>query len=347
MGMPQILIRFKTAGGTALRRSARGQAVILVPGSQWQVRSFSRMEQAQEVSPAERKLLQLCFLGGPARVRLATYDPEQAEKALEEGCRLAEGGWLCAPEMDQDRVAEAVREKRAQSRPVRAVVSTEESPDCEGVVNLAGGQIRVRLEGQPETVTAAQYCARVAGILAGLSLRESATYYSLPEAEDFSPYDDPEGETDSGRLILDRGSDGIRLGRAVTSLVTLKNPGDRAFQKIKTVEGVDLIRGDIRSAFESEYVGKVLNDYDSKLLLVTAINSYFAGLEGSVLDAGGGSRASVDLEAQREWLENQGVDTGTMSDTAILSANTGSEVFLRAEVRFADAMEDLTFEITM
>ena len=40
-------------------------------------------------------------------------------------------------------------------------------------------------------------------------------------------------------------------------------------------------------------------------------------------------------------------DPDSMTDTAILSANTGSCVFLRAEVRFADAMEDLSFEIAM
>ena len=33
MGLPQILIRFKTAGGTAIRRSARGQVVVLITGN--------------------------------------------------------------------------------------------------------------------------------------------------------------------------------------------------------------------------------------------------------------------------------------------------------------------------
>ena len=66
-----------------------------------------------------------------------------------------------------------------------------------------------------------------------------------------------------------------------------------------------------------------------------------------MLDTGRKSRAEVDLSAQKAWLEAQGVDTDSMTDTAILSANTGSCVFLRAEVRFADAMEDLSFEIAM
>ncbi len=348
MGLPQIIIRFKTAGGTAVRRSARGQVVLLVPGSESSLRSFSRLEQVQESAVGEDsyRLLRLCFLGNPAKVILATC-PEGGEgAALESLCATAEGGWLCAPYLDGMELAAFVRDKRAEGRPLRAVVSTQQSPDCAGVVNFTTEGIRVKLGEAAESIPASRYCARIAGILAGLSLRESATYHALGEVEDFTRSDDPEGDIAKGRLILDRGSQGVRLARAVTSLVTAEG-GLQAFQKIKITEGVDLIRSDIRSVFESEYVGKVLNDYDSKLLLVTAINSYFSGLAGSVLDTGRRSQASIDLEAQKAWLEQRGVDTDSMTDTAILSANTGSQVFLQAQVRFADAMEDLTFEISM
>lgn len=347
MGLPQIIIRFKTAGGTALRRSARGQAVILASGGKLETKSFSRLEQAQGLRESDYELVRLCFLGHPAKVYLVLYEAGQEQRGLEAAGRLAEGGWMCAPDMNPAVMTSYIQNQREQGRPLRAVVSTQGSPDCAGIVNFTTQGISIRLDSQPKSLSTPRYCARIAGILAGLSLRESATYYSLPEVEDFTLSGDPEGDVDSGRLILDRGGEGVRLARAVTSLVTLRQPGDSAFRKIKITEGVDLIRADIRNAFESEYVGKVLNDYDSKLLLVTAINSYFAGLEGSVLDTGRKSQASVDFEAQKAWLESQGVDTERMSDTAILSANTGSEVFLRAEVRFADAMEDLTFEITM
>lgn len=349
MGLPQILIKFKTAGGTAVRRSARGQVVLLTPGDSHRTDSFSRLEQVEEstVGSVAYGLLELCFLGNPAKVHLVTYVAGEESTALANGAKLAEGGWLCAPNMEAGVLVDYVKARRAEGRPLRAVVSTQDSPDSAGVVNFTTQGITIRLEEDSRAVTSADYCARIAGILAGLSLRESATYYSLPEVTGFTPSADPEGDIDQGCLILDQGSEGVRLSRAVTSLVTLESAGDEAFRKIKITEGVDLIRADIRSVFESEYVGKVLNDYDSKLLLVTAINSYFAGLEGSVLDTGHKSQASVDFDAQKAWLEARGVDTDTMSDTAILSANTGSQVFLRADVRFADAMEDLTFEITM
>ena len=153
---------------------------------------------------------------------------------------------------------------------------------------------------------------------------------------------------DSGMLVVVPGADGgYRLGRAVNSLTTLTPDHGAAFQKIKVVEGVDLIRKDIASAFESGYIGKVLNDYDNKLLLVTAINAYLKGLEGDVLDKTADNRCFVSLSGQKSWLESQGTDTSDMKDADILRANTGSEVFLEADLTFCDAMEDLSLVIAM
>jgi hypothetical protein len=222
-------------------------------------------------------------------------------------------------------------------------VADAAAPDCEGIVNLCVSELVL----EDGSVAAKDYTARIAGLLAALPLTRSATYAKLAEVVSCGTYDDADAEVDAGKLIIVSGSDGYRLGRAVNSLTTLTPEKAAPFQKIKIVEGIDLIRTDIAKAFESSYIGKVLNDYDNKLLLVTAINSYFASLAGSVLDTGRRNQASVDYEAQKAWLESRGVDTESMSDTAILSANTGSQVFLRADVRFADAMEDLTFEITM
>ena len=82
MGMPQIIIRFKAAGGTAIRRSARGQVVLLLEGDSHQRLSFSRLEQvsAAEVGESAFRLLELCFLGRPAKVHLVTYSAGEAEE---------------------------------------------------------------------------------------------------------------------------------------------------------------------------------------------------------------------------------------------------------------------------
>ena len=113
------------------------------------------------------------------------------------------------------------------------------------------------------------------------------------------------------------------------------------------MEGVDLIRTDIAATFEGGYIGKVLNDYDNKLLLVTAINAYFRSLEGDVLDKTAENLCCVSLSGQKAYLEGRGMDTADMKDAEILRANTGSQVFLEAKLTFCDAMEDLALVISM
>jgi len=186
-----------------------------------------------------------------------------------------------------------------------------------------------------------------AALLAALPLTRSATYANLPEVVGCDALAEPDADVDAGKLIIVPGREGYRLGRAVNSLTTLTPDKAAPFQKIKIVEGIDLIRGDIAKAFESGYVGKVLNDYDNKLLLVTAINAYLKGLEGDVLDKTADNRCFVSLSGQRSYLESRGTDTSEMKDTDILKANTGSQVFLEAKLTFCDAMEDLALVISM
>lgn len=347
MGLPQIIIDFKSAGTTAVRRSSRGTVALLLAGTGQKV-SFDNLSQAQEAGLDSRilRLVRLCFLGNPAKVTVL-YDNGDPDTALPLAAAAAQGGWLCAPDTSASTVCSFTKESRMNGSTIRAVVTNAEAPDCEGIVNFTAQGIQVKLDDDILDVDSTDYTARIAGILAGLSLARSATYLALPEVVDFTDQEDPDADIAAGKLILYRGSSRIRLGRAVTSLVTLTADKGSAFQKIKIAEGVDLIRSDIRRVFEENYIGQVLNDYDSKLLLVTAMNGYLQGLEGSVLDPAGDNSVSIDFEAQQQWLQSQGVDTGSMSQVEILKANTGSQVFLSATLRFADAMEDLQLQVSM
>ncbi len=347
MGLPQIIIDFKSAGATAIRRSSRGTACLLLAGTGAPA-DFRSLAQAEEAGLRGRALdlVRLCFLGGPAKVALL-YDNGDPASSLPLAAAAAQGGWLCAPDTDTALVCDFVKSRRAGGATVRAVVADAVSPDCDGIVNFTARGIRIQLEDTVKAVSCADYAARIAGTLAGLSLTRSATYLALPEVVDIADPTAADADIAAGKLILYRGSSHIRLGRAVTSLVTLRADKGAAFQKIKITEGVDLIRSDLRRIFEEDYIGQVLNDYDSKLLLITAINGYLHGLEGSVLDASHDNSVSIDFDAQRQWLENQGIDTGSMSQVDILKANTGSHVFLAAALRFADAMEDLQLRVSM
>jgi hypothetical protein len=117
-------------------------------------------------------------------------------------------------------------------------------------------------------------------------------------------------------------------------------------KKIKIIEGMDLMRDDIRTTFEENYIG-INNSYDNKVMFVAAINQYFDGLvRQGVLYGEADNIADIDVDAQRDWL-SQKYDISEYSDDDIRKAKTGSYVFVTATVTFCDAIEDLNFSINM
>lgn len=346
MGLPEIFIQFQTAAVTAISRSARGTLAVAVKdatkggSAQAVYRTLSEVPQEQFTAENHR-LLKLAFLASPAKVIVLRAGAESA--AAFQTLEKLDFDWLAAPGLPDAEVLSFIKTQRAGGRGVKAVVANAAAPDCEGIVNLwAGGLVL-----EDGAIDARNYTVRIAALLAALPLTRSATYTALPEVADCAAVEDADGAVDEGKLILIPSPEGYRLGRAVNSLTTLTPVKAALFQKIKIVEGIDLIRRDIAKAFESGYVGRVLNDYDNKLLLVTAINAYFRELEGEVLDKTADNRCAVSFQAQQRFLEAHGTDTSGMKDAEILRANTGSQVFLEARLTFCDAMEDLALVIAM
>lgn len=345
MGLPDIFISFETAALTAITRSARGAVALVLEDDtkdgEAVYRSLAEVSQS-DFTAENYRILQLAFLAGPSKVMVLRSGEDAAD--IWAALNRMKFDWLAAPALDSAAVISYIKAQRTAGRGVKAVVANAAAPDCEGIVNLSAENI-VLEDGAVEPTA---YAARIAGLLAALPLTRSATYAELAEVVSCGSIEDPDAAIAAGKLIIIPGTDGTyRIGRAVNSLTGLTADKGAAFQKIKIVEGIDLIRTDIAATFENGYIGKVLNDYDNKLLLVTAINAYFRSLEGDVLDKTAENKCSVSLSGQKNYLESQGMDTSGMKDTDILRANTGSQVFLEAKLTFCDAMEDLALVISM
>lgn len=348
MGLPEIFISFETAAVTAITRSARGVLALVLSdsteGGAAEAVYRSLAEVPERAFTAENyRALKLAFAAGPAKV-VALRTGGEDNSAVFDALDRLKFDWLAAPALESAQVVSYIKAQREKGRGVKAVVANATAPDCEGIVDLWVSELVL----EDGAMDAKAYTARIAGLLAALPLTRSATYAQLAEVVSCAPVDDADAAIEAGRLIIVPGSDGVyRIGRAVNSLTSLTVDKGAPFQKIKIVEGIDLIRSDIASTFEKGYIGKVLNDYDNKLLLVTAINAYLRSLEGEVLDRTASNLCVVSLEGQRKYLESQGIATGDMKDADILRANTGSEVFLEADLTFCDAMEDLSLVISM
>lgn len=354
MGLPEILITFKTEGTTAIERSERGIVALILKDSTdtgFDSQTYNDITDVAETAwtAANYDYIKKTLLGVPSKIiveRIASDATSYAD-ALS---RLASKKWnyLAIPGMIADDVstvsAWTISQRTNQHKTFKAVLPNSES-DHEGIINFATGDIAVG----DKTYTTAEYCCRMAGLLAGLSLSRSSTYFELTEVDNITESADPNADIEAGKLILVKKPSGaVKIGRGVNSLTTLTASKGADFQKIKIIEGVDLVNDDIRTTFEDSYVGKIINNYDNKILFLAAVNAYLKELEKiDVLDANAANIASIDTETQRTYLQSQGVDVASLTDQQIKEYNTGSKVFASATVTFVDAMEDLTFAITM
>mgnify|MGYP002335125233 CR=1 FL=1 len=170
----------------------------------------------------------------------------------------------------------------------------------------------------------------------------SCTYASLPEVTGVTARSEQEQITavNSGNLILIHDGQVAKMGRGVNSLTTIPATGNADWSKIKIVEGMDLLTYYLRTTIQDQYVGRYANTYDNKCVLVTAIQTFLAELEGQGVLSSGESWAELDVEAQEKWMRSQGIETADMTAQEIKEYQTGSWVFVRVGGRFVDAMED-------
>lgn len=348
MGMPNINIVFKSKGVSAIKRSGRGIVAIVIKddtagGKAQEV--FNSIAEVDFTKYTQRnyEYLKLIYEGGPAKViviRLGTTSTDYS--AALNILKNLKWNYLTIPSLDtanQTIVSAWIKEQRAKYQATFKAVLAKCVADHEGIINLTTDHIQSTLS---ETAfTTAEYCARIAGALAGLSLARSSTFYVLPDVVAADVPIDPNERIDKGELIIVFDSEKYKIGRGVNSLTTFTTEHGEEFSKIKIIEGIDLYNDDIRSTFEDYYIGKYRNDYDNKQAFVAAVNAYNKELEGDVLDKSYDNKTQIDLAAQRLYLEKKGIDTTAMDETAIAQANTGSRVFVAGNVKFVDAMEDL------
>ena len=351
MGLPEINIMFKTKGLTAIKRSERGIVAVILKDDTEGGKSFGVYNSILDVdfsafSKRNYEYLKLIYEGGPYKVIILKVPTtvESLAPALKK-LRSLKWNYLTIPALTDDEktmVSAWIKEMREKDHKTFKAVLPNCAADHEGIINLTTDNITSTLSDTAFSTT--EYCARIAGVLAGLSLARSSTYYILSEAD---VPDDPDERIDKGQLIIVFDSENYKIGRGVNSLVTFTAEKGEEFSKIKIMEGVDLYNDDIRSTYEEGYVGKVINSYDNKQAFVAAIRAYQKALEGDVLDRSFDNTASVNLESQRAYLEGKGIDTSSMDDMAIAKYNTGSKVFVASNVKFVDAMEDLNLVCNM
>ncbi|WP_294155660.1 phage tail sheath subtilisin-like domain-containing protein [uncultured Selenomonas sp.] len=381
-GLPQVIIDFKTKGTTAIKRSARGIVAMILKNEETNTIKQYRINDVGDIpetglTDANVDLIKKCLLGTPLRILVYTLplDTVKPKTTTGEGgatttedmntqadiLKLLEGikwNWLCAPTatvQEQEDLASWIKSQRQNKRKTFKAVLANQAADNEGIVNFTSSGIKVASGTDDDgnvtykSYTALEYTARICGILAGLSLDRSATYFKLTEVAEVDPIPEIDNHIDKGELVLfdEDDGDGVKIARACNSLSTFTTDKGEDFRFIKIIEAVDMITDDIRDTFKKYYVGKVINDYNHKMLFIAAIKVYFSEIKGNVLDANGNNTVDIDEQYQRNYAILHGEDVEKMSAMQIREYNTGTNVVLAGSVKPVNAMEDLKIVFTM
>ena len=360
IGLPSLTITFQAAAQQAANRSKKGYVGVFVRDAKAQgVHQLSSAaliptELGQENQNYIRRAFTGSDRGGPSKVvAVVIATGTEDTTALEAGLKSIEGltlDYLAGPP-DATAAELTALEKWVKDR--RAAYFTEKlvepnaakAPDDMGIIDFAETDGAIA-EGAA-TYTAGQYASRIAGVLAGIPAGMSATYAPLTELTAVTPRSTQEQEAaiKAGKLILIHDGVKAKVARGVNSLTTIPATGKADWSKIKIVEGMDLLTYYLRTTIQDEYVGRYANTYDNKCVLVTAIQTFLAELEGQGVLSSGESWAELDTEAQERWMRSQGIETADMTAQEIKEYQTGSWVFVRVGGRFVDAMEDFQLSV--
>lgn len=359
MGLPDIIIEFSRKAVTAIQSGALGVVGIILKDAKnagaMVLRGIDEIPTgASAFTEANTAYIERAFLGAPSKVIIYTLPADATDyaEAFKYFATQKVNYLVGAPDITPE-LATAMAtwitglRKNTTRRPVAVLPNTE--GDNRAVINFSvvNATDTDKIEVEDAQYTEAEYCSRIAGLLAGISLKVSATYKPLNEITSIPSATEEEVDTavDAGKLTLYNDGERIVIARGVNSLVTVSEDATEDLKKIKISAIQDLIENDIYGTINQNYIGNYSNSYDNKCLLVTAIKGYLRGLEAT--EGGKGylradsSNVEINVAKQKQYLESIGVDTSDMDEQAIKEANTGSHVFLKGTISILDAIEDV------
>lgn len=367
MGMPSITISFNEKAASAIKRGDRGIIAMILKDAVPEknpINITSVLDVPGTLSEKNQEQIKLALMGyinPPKKVIAYVIGNEENQTKSEENpdrnnkdnykealtaFESIKFDYLVVPTVQTDGktqdIVDYVKKQREADKLIKAVLPNTKG-DNEGIINFTTAELKEN----DKTYTTEQYCSRIAGIIAGTPLNMSCTYASMTELTDCTRLtrEDENTAVEAGELIAWFDGEKVKLGRGVNSLTTTTGDKREHFKKIKIVDAMDMISSDIKTTIQDNYIGKYANTYDNKCLLVSAIGNYLDSLvkEEVISDAS----ISIDIVKNGLYLTEKGIDTEKMSDYEIKIANTGSNVFLKAEIGIVDAIEDLVLPIVI
>ena len=351
LGLPSVNIVFKQEGITAIERGERGIVALVLKDTKalGGHTVYDKTDFPEEISEANRRYIIDALIGNtnaPLRVELFVLGEDDAVADALDYFENTKFDYICSPSFTSEENTEVATWIKAlrdnEGVMVKAVLANTEA-DHEGIINFATDNIVT----EHKTYTTSEFTPRIAGLIAGTSLKIAVTYANIPEILEI-PYEkkrDTETKVGEGKLVIFKQSGQYRIARGINSLTTTSEVKGEAFQKIKLVDIMDLMTNDIRQTCHKSYIGKYANSYDNKCILMTAIEGYLDQLVMDGLIERNSVKVEIDIEAQKAYLKSLGINISEMREQEIKEYNTRDKVFMAIKCKILDAIEEINLRV--
>ena len=384
IGLPNVQVIFKGLANTAVVRSSRGVACLILKdntglevlasktkkekSTEEDIKVMSVIEQDKivkeykgftEVESAEYttenyKIIEDVFLTDIAKLFVIKIPNEKTFDDIKPFINR-EINWIAyigETQEEQKKLADFVKlENKTRTKRLKAICYNlqEAEADDMHIVNFVNESV-TKADGT--SLAGYKYLGRLLGVLAGCGMDMSVTYTILSDLKGVKEIGDTEAINEAigkGKFVLINDDDGVRIARGVNSLQTNDKEHTEDMKYITIVEAMDLMYEDIVNTFKKVYLGQFKNSYDNQVLFMSAINSYFRDLaKEEILDPNYNNTTFVDVEKQREiWISNGKVEAQNWSDIEVKNNTFRTNVYLQSNVKFLNAMEDLLFIVNM
>lgn len=360
IGLPVIEITFIQKAVSAIQRSERGIACIVVKGDVEAPRlkkyRYETDITATDYTEEQLTALRRGFLVPVNKVYVLTVPAESTDFSVAtEALEGVKFNYLATTVSEwQQQVVNYIITKNQKSAGKKyiGVVANATTADSKYIINVKNP--RVHEVDTDSWVNMNLYLPRLVCILCNLPMNRSCTYYELEDIDEVdTSFVTIENDIDywinKGYIVFFKDEDVIKIGRGVNTLTTFTTTDTEDMRKIIIVESMNIILEDIYTTFKDYYVGKYKNSYDNQTLFISAVNSYFRQLvREEILDPDYDNVAYVDVEMQRDaWLGIGKTEAQDWDEEKVKEMSFKSYVFLAGNIKILDAIEDLKFRITM
>lgn len=359
--LPNVNIYFSQLANSFVERSARGNAILIIRDDTSKTVTTKEYSLLSEVdsdkslyTSANLQYIKDCMVGLPNKIIVVRIDKLGAFADALKIVQGLEAGWVTLADgttNEYNDLAIWTKQMETLKRTFKSAVFNPTTPaDCQHVVSLSNSKVTF-LDSRAE-VTGEKFLPSLVGFLAGSNVMHGTTFLKMSNLKSVQEPTDIEEDLNLGKLVLINDNGEVKIGLGINSLTTLDETHTSDMQKITITETQDMILDDIRSTFRKKYVGKYRNNVDNQYVFINAINNYFKSLttieNGEVLDETYDNKTFIDIEAQRQaWIAAGKQEAASWNEPQIKNNAFKNSLFLGADVKMLDMIENLTFKISM